>query len=161
MIKKLLLLMFLITSLVQAQQETKWVDITDHDLKFKLPEGYKLKNVQGIKTYVYQSSNKIISILILKEDKAINNLDSYYQGLIKGFTPKANETIANETYKIQDYLVAKNIQKVTYEYNVQNYIESHIIYLKGNTYLARFEYPTNPLDKIVEDKDILFSSLKL
>ncbi len=157
--KNIFFLLFLISA-ISFSQDDNWVDITDHDLKFKIPENYDLKEIQGVKTYVYQGTDKIISLLIIKENKDIENheLKKYYKGFIEGVTQKTNEVISYDTYKIQGHLVAKNIQKTTYSNGNQNFVELHVVHLNGHSYLGRVEYPTNPLDKVIQDKNLFFES---
>ena len=156
--KKIIYLILLISA--SGYSQDKLVFISDYDLKFKIPLNYESREIPNAKMYTYENSEITISLAILKEEREVigdANLKRFYLGFIDGFTKEDNEIISYDTYKLDDYLVAKSIQKN----KDKNFVEAHIVHINGNSYVGVVRYSTSASKEILKLKDSFLNSLRI
>lgn len=167
---KILFFLLFINSVVNSQNQ--WESITNYDLKFNMPIGYKFNETSKAKTYTYIDDNRIIGVYIFKKDitnemkdvklESNHSLLQYYNSVIEGYANQSGyEILTSETYNIEGNLVGKNLLKITYPNGNENLSETHIVFINGLNFFAYYHYTKNAEKEIIEDKDSFFDSFYL
>ncbi len=156
MFRKFIYLILLVS--IYGHSQDDWEVISEYDLKFKIPLKYELREIPNAKMYIYEDSEISISLAILKEKREVigdANLKRFYVGFVDGFIKEDNEIISYDTYRLDDYLVAKSIQKNKDE----KFVEAHIVHINGNSYVGVLRYSTSK--EILKLKDSFLKSLRI